>query len=93
MAWEHVRSVGIIGAGVAGLATARILTAQGIDCTVFDRADRLATAGSGHERDLGLTHFTRGQAQLDRRTRCREGRGPPRRQCQPGDGSPGGVDP
>lgn len=33
--------VGIIGAGVAGLATARQLLARGIDCTLFERAERL----------------------------------------------------
>jgi dimethylaniline monooxygenase (N-oxide forming) len=33
-----VQSVAIIGAGVSGLATARVLIQQGIDCTVFERA-------------------------------------------------------
>ena len=33
-----VRSVAIVGAGVAGLATARVLLQQGIDCKVFERA-------------------------------------------------------
>lgn len=32
-----VRTVGIIGAGVAGLATAKTLIAQGLTCTVFER--------------------------------------------------------
>lgn len=36
-----VKSVAIIGAGVAGLATARVLIQQGIDCTVFERAPLL----------------------------------------------------
>jgi dimethylaniline monooxygenase (N-oxide forming) len=36
-----IRSVGIIGAGVAGLATAKTLLASGIDCVVFDRNERL----------------------------------------------------
>jgi len=35
------RRIGIIGAGVAGLATARALLADGFDCVVFERADRL----------------------------------------------------
>ena len=35
---SEVRRVAIIGAGVAGLATARVLVQQGIDCTVFERA-------------------------------------------------------
>ena len=38
---NDVKRVGIIGAGVAGLATAKTLTAQGVDCTVFEKADRL----------------------------------------------------
>ena len=33
-----VKSVAVIGAGVAGLATARVLLQQGIDCKVFERA-------------------------------------------------------
>ena len=35
------RKIAIIGAGVAGLATARALVSEGIACTVFDRADKL----------------------------------------------------
>jgi dimethylaniline monooxygenase (N-oxide forming) len=37
---KDVRKVGIIGAGVAGLATAKTLIAEGMDCTIFDRAGR-----------------------------------------------------
>ena len=36
-----VKSVAVIGAGVAGLATARVLLQQGIDCTLFERASVL----------------------------------------------------
>ena len=36
-----VRTVGIIGAGVSGLATAKALTQQGMDCTVYDRQPAL----------------------------------------------------
>ena len=37
-----MRSVGIVGAGVAGLATARVLLQQqGLDCTVFERSAEL----------------------------------------------------
>ncbi len=35
---NDVRRVAIVGAGVAGLATARVLIQQGVDCTVFERA-------------------------------------------------------
>jgi len=37
----NIRTVGIIGAGVAGLATAKTLLAEGIDCVVFERGERL----------------------------------------------------
>jgi dimethylaniline monooxygenase (N-oxide forming) len=36
-----VRRVAIVGAGVAGLATARVLLQQGLDCTLFERSGRL----------------------------------------------------
>ena len=39
--YTRVKTVGIIGAGVAGLATARVLIAQGVDCTLYERASRL----------------------------------------------------
>jgi dimethylaniline monooxygenase (N-oxide forming) len=38
---KSVQRVGIIGAGVAGLATAKTLLAERLDCTVFERAERL----------------------------------------------------
>lgn len=41
MGLEKVKRVGIIGAGVAGLSTAKLLLAQGLDCTVFERGPRL----------------------------------------------------
>lgn len=41
MRFENIKRVGIIGSGVAGLATARTLKAQGLECVVLDRADRL----------------------------------------------------
>jgi len=33
----NVKSVAIIGAGIAGLSTAKLLLAQGLDCTIFER--------------------------------------------------------
>ena len=36
-----VHRVAIIGAGVSGLATARVLLAQGLDCTLFERRSAL----------------------------------------------------
>ena len=41
MELRSVNHVGIIGAGVAGLATAKTLRAEGYDCTIFERAERL----------------------------------------------------
>jgi len=36
--YQHVKKVGIIGAGVAGIQMARSLKAAGYECTVFDKA-------------------------------------------------------
>jgi dimethylaniline monooxygenase (N-oxide forming) len=36
-ALKDVKTVGIIGAGVAGLATAKVLAAEGLHCTLFER--------------------------------------------------------
>ena len=41
MAFDAIGRVAIIGAGVAGLGTAKILLAEGKDCQVFDRAAHL----------------------------------------------------
>jgi cation diffusion facilitator CzcD-associated flavoprotein CzcO len=41
MIGANVRSVAIVGAGVAGLATAKTLLAAGLDLTVFERAERV----------------------------------------------------
>ena len=39
--FASVRRVAIIGAGASGLATARVLLAQGLDCTLFERRPTL----------------------------------------------------
>ena len=41
MELTNVMKVGIIGAGVAGLSTAKLLIEQGLDCVVFERGDTL----------------------------------------------------
>ena len=41
MDMKDVKRVGIIGTGVAGLATAKTLIAEGLDCVLFERSDRL----------------------------------------------------
>lgn len=37
MDFTSIKTIGIIGAGVAGLATARSLITQGLECTIFER--------------------------------------------------------
>lgn len=49
-----VRRVGIVGAGVAGLAAARELTAAGKSCTVFERSDRLGGVWSDGYLNFGV---------------------------------------
>ena len=36
-----IRRVGIIGAGGAGLATAKTLLVEGMECVIFERGERL----------------------------------------------------
>lgn len=50
----QVKSVGIVGAGVAGLATARSLIAQGLDCTVFERSSVLGGVWSDGYLNFGV---------------------------------------
>ncbi|MDX1711627.1 MAG: NAD(P)-binding domain-containing protein [Rhodovibrionaceae bacterium] len=38
---SEIHRVAIVGAGVAGLATARVLLAEGFDCTVFERSAKV----------------------------------------------------
>jgi dimethylaniline monooxygenase (N-oxide forming) len=41
MSFADVRTIAIIGAGVAGLATARVLLAEGLRCRIFERRPEL----------------------------------------------------
>ena len=41
MSYENVKTVGIIGAGVAGISAAKMLTGEGFECTVFERSAAL----------------------------------------------------
>ena len=54
MAWQEAKRVGIIGAGVAGLATAKTLLADGIACTIFERGDRLGGVWADGYSNLGV---------------------------------------
>lgn len=51
---ERVKRVGIIGAGIAGLATARTLLADGIDCIVFDRDTKLGGVWAKGYHEFGV---------------------------------------
>ena len=50
----QVKTVGIVGAGVAGLATARELIAQGTECTVFERSQTLGGVWSDGYLNFGV---------------------------------------
>ncbi|NNE21918.1 MAG: NAD(P)-binding domain-containing protein [Rhizobiales bacterium] len=54
MDYSKVKTAGIIGAGVAGLATARTLQAIGVECTVFERQDRLGGVWTDGYLDYGV---------------------------------------
>ena len=41
MKTDNINNIAIIGAGVAGLSTARQLIAEGIECTLFERNEVL----------------------------------------------------
>ena len=41
VSFENVKTVGIIGAGVSGISTAKMLLSEGFDCTVFERSGEL----------------------------------------------------
>lgn len=54
MSFGEVGKVGIIGAGVAGLAAAKTLLAEGIACTVFERGDRLGGVWANGYANFGV---------------------------------------
>lgn len=41
MSWDSVQAVGIIGAGVSGISTAKMLIREGYECTIFERRGEL----------------------------------------------------
>lgn len=51
---ENVKRVGIIGAGEAGLATAKMLLAAGYECTVFERNPRVGGVWTTGYLDFGI---------------------------------------
>jgi dimethylaniline monooxygenase (N-oxide forming) len=54
MNYTRIKTVAIIGAGVAGLATARSLQATGLNCTVFERAPLLGGVWSDGYLNFGV---------------------------------------
>lgn len=54
MDYTGVKTVGIIGAGVAGLATARCLIAKGLQCTLFERNSVLGGVWSDGYLNFGV---------------------------------------
>lgn len=53
MDFKHVRRVGIVGAGEAGLATAKMLLAEGYQCSVFERASQVGGVWAKGYLDFG----------------------------------------
>jgi len=51
---SDVKSVAIVGAGVAGLATARMIITRGLSCTVFERSSVLGGVWSEGYSNFGL---------------------------------------
>ena len=54
MDYTNVQTVAIIGAGVAGLSTARSLTARGLQCTLFERNKKLGGVWSDGYLNFGV---------------------------------------
>jgi dimethylaniline monooxygenase (N-oxide forming) len=54
MDYTNVRTACVIGAGVAGLATARSLREAGVSCTVFDRNEKLGGVWTDGYLDYGV---------------------------------------
>jgi hypothetical protein len=52
--FTHVKKVAIIGAGVAGLQTARALSKIGKEVTIFDKADNVGGVWRANYADFGL---------------------------------------
>lgn len=50
----NTKRIGIIGAGEAGIATAKMLLADGYDCTLFERNDRLGGVWTDGYLDFGV---------------------------------------
>ena len=49
-----IKKIGIIGAGISGLAAARLLCQAGFDCEVFEKGDKVGGVWSGGYHTFGL---------------------------------------
>lgn len=58
--------VGVIGAGIAGGALVRALSARGIECTLIDKAERPGGGASGNPAALLAPRLPRGRTALGR---------------------------
>ncbi|MHC5109259.1 MAG: flavin-containing monooxygenase [Planctomycetota bacterium] len=54
MDFSHVTRIGIIGAGEAGISTAKMLLAAGYRCTIFERNDRIGGVWTTGYLDFGI---------------------------------------
>lgn len=52
--FSHVKRVAIVGAGVAGLQTARCLSAKGFECCIFEKAQDVGGVWRENYADFGL---------------------------------------
>ena len=51
---KNVKRVGIIGAGIAGLATAKTLQSEGLECAIFERSERLGGVWADGYSNIGV---------------------------------------
>lgn len=54
MNFENIKRIGIIGAGEAGVGTAKMLLSQGFDCTVFERNNQIGGVWTTGYLDFGI---------------------------------------
>ncbi len=57
VSFSHVKSVGIIGAGVAGLQMARVCKELGLECRVFEKAPDVGGLWRENYHSFGIQVF------------------------------------
>lgn len=53
-AFQDIKTIAIVGAGVAGIATARALAAAGFQCTIFEKNSELGGVWNSEDPNLGI---------------------------------------